>query len=400
MPIREGESNCNRRIFSFCAVIAGLSTLTPLVPLFVAALGFFVLPAARIWQYLCGYTFILGMSIVYGSRGFGISPFDDFANVYFPLYLDISSLGLYTAHFARFDGFSISSLEFGFPLQLFFLSLIEPNAPSFLLIWLVTFFGGGAYLFWLINYAIKTVPKHHANILIFISLGFFSFGLCSQLTRQMFSIPFLLIAISERSIRRSLIALFLGGVFHIAVFPVYFLALALRKLPNTAVLSVCIFGGAVYYLSDVILQNLLGLDVGVIDKLSYYTSGNADAATFSTDLIILPIIWLCLLLFGKRNDSVVPRNLVVTMAVLYISFLSFPLFSFRLTLVVSAALMGPMLYLVLSRLKPYSALAGLSALAVCANQLRRWVLYDSESGMGLWVAYPQADIVPLYFLFN
>ena len=167
--------------------IAMLATLTPLVLLFLSVVGLFVLPPTRIWQYLCGCAFILGMSIVYGSRGFGISPFDDFANVYYPLYLDISSVGLWAAHSARFDGFSISSFEFGFPLLLFFLSLIETNAPSHVLIWAVTFFGGCAYLFWLVNYAAKAVPKKHSNILLLLSLGFFAFGLCSQLTRQMFS---------------------------------------------------------------------------------------------------------------------------------------------------------------------------------------------------------------------
>lgn len=400
MLVSDSECSQNRRIFAFFAVTAILTTLTPLVPLFVAALGFFVLPATRIWQYLCGYTFIFGMSIVYASRGFGISPFDDFANVYYPLYLDISSVGLYAAHFARFDGFSISSLEFGFPLLLFFLSLIEPEAPSSALVWVVTFLGGGAYLFWLITYVVKAVPKDHANILIVLSLGFFAFGLCSQLTRQMFSLPFLLIAISERSLKRSLTALFVGGAFHIAVFPVYFLALSVRKFPIITVVSVCISGGLIYHLSDILLHSLLGLDVGAFDKLSYYTSGNLDAASFSAELITLPIIWMCLLIMGKRNDLVVPANLVVTMAVIYISLLNIPLLSFRLTLVVSAALMGPMLYLLLARLRPHSVLVSLSVLAVCANQFRRWVLYDTESGMGLWVAYPQADIFPLYFVFN
>ena len=115
--------------------------------------------------------------------------------------------------------------------------------------------------------------------------------------------------------------------------------------------SVAVFGVSAFYLSGIILQAVLGLDVGAFDKLQYYASGNTDAANFSAEMMVLPFIWVCLLVVGSAMIQLF-QNLVLAMAFLYVCLLSFPLLSFRLTLLASAALMGLMLYLLLARLKP------------------------------------------------
>ena len=387
----------NQAYIVLALVFLGIS-MSPIYFIFTAMVGLVCLSARRHYQWIFGILFIMGMSITYASRQLGLSPFDDFANVYYPLYQEIASVGIFQVLFERWSEFSISSLEVGLPLLFGTFAIFDTDMSASILILLLTFLGGLFYLYWVITYVLPNVPRRKSNIALLLSLGLFSFGLCSQLTRQMISIPFFLMAISDKSTARSLCFLIVSTLFHLITIPLYLFVKCLKFYPKNTILISIFFGCILFLYGKSIAAGIFGMDVGVFDKILYYTSGNMDASDFSYRYLALPIAWLFFLLCGARYNSVIPNDFVFLMAFFYVCFLSFPLLSFRLTLVVSAALLGPLIFFSLMRLKDHRLQVCLALFVVTANQLRRFIFYDTNGGMSLWDTYAQIGH-PFYYLY-
>lgn len=378
--------------------VLGIS-LSPIFLVVTAIIGMVCLSARRHYQWVMGILFIIGMSLIYASRQVGISPFDDFSNIYYPQYLEIASEGIFQAHFQRFSEFSISSIEIGLPLLFGVFTIFDSSMSANTLILFLTFLAGLFYLYWLITYVSPNLPRGKSNIALLLSLGLFSFGLCSQLTRQMLSIPFFLMAISDKNIARSIVFLIVGSLFHIITIPLYLFAKCLEFLPKLTIVFSVFFGCIILFYGNSIVAGLLGIDVGVFDKLLYYASGNKDAADFNYRYLALPISWVLLCLFSIKRNVVMPNSFFFLMAFFYVCFLVFPLLSFRITLVVSGALMGLLIFYALMSLNNQRIQVCLALSIVMINQSRRWISYDHESGMSLWNTYAQIGIHPFYYFF-
>ena len=378
--------------------VLGIS-LSPIFLVVAAIIGMVCLSARWHYQWIMGILFIIGMSLIYASRQVGISPFDDFSNIYYPQYLEIASQGVFQAHFQRFSEFSISSVEIGLPLLFGLLAFFDSSMSANILILFLTFLGGLFYLYWVITYVSPNLPRGKSNIALLLSLGLFSFGLCSQLTRQMLSIPFFLMAISDKNIARSISFLIVGSLFHIITIPLYLFAKCLEFLPKFTIVFSVVFGCIIFFYGNSIAAGILGIDVGVFDKLLYYASGNMDASDFSYRYLALPISWVLLCLFSIKRNIVISNYFFFLMAFFYACFLVFPLLSFRITLVVSGALMGLLIFYALMSLNNQRLQVYLALSIVMINQSRRWIFYDHESGMSLWNTYAQIGIHPFYYLF-
>lgn len=374
-------------------------SLSPIFFIFSAVVGIVSLSSKYHYQWIFGILFIFGMSITYASRQFGISPFDDFANIYYPQYKEIASIGVFEWYFQGFSEFSISSLEVGLPLLFSFFAIFDTSISSNTLIFLLTLIGGLFYLYWLIKYVLPNLPRRKSNLALLLSLGLFSFGLCSQLTRQMLSIPFFLMAISDKSLARSTFFLVIGTSFHLITLPLYLFTKCLKFLPKLTTFFSILFGLIIFFYGNAIAAGILGIDVGIFDKLLYYASGNTDAADFSYRYLVLPISWIFLCLVSIKKKKVIPNNFFILMGFFYICFLIFPLLSFRITLVISAALMGLLIFYALMSLNNHKLQVILATSLVTINQLRRWIIYDYESGMSLWYDYAQVGVHPFYYLF-
>ncbi len=377
--------------------VLGIST-SPIYLVFTATGGLLCLSARRHYQWILGILFIMGMSITYSSRSVGLSAFDDFANVYYPLYQRVASVGLFQVLTERWNAFSISNIEVGLPILFGIFAIFSTEMSAKIVILLLTFLGGVFYLYWVITYLLPNVPRRKSNIALLLSLGLFSFGLCSQLARQMLSIPFFLAAISDRSSARSLFFLIIGTQFHLITVPLYLFFKCLKILPKITIFVSIFFGCILFMYGKAIAASILGVEVGILDKLLYYTSGNMDASDFSYRYLALPIAWSLFLLVGAKYNTILPTALVFLMAFFYGCFLMFPLLSFRLTLFVSAALLGPLIFFALMRLKNHTHQVYIALLIVTANQLRRFVFYDTDGEMSLWGSHAQFG-QPFYYFY-
>jgi hypothetical protein len=168
---QQNRSYLSAQIYLIFGLFLLAISLSPIFFIFSAVVGIVSLSPRYHYQWIFGILFIFGMSITYASRQVGISPFDDFANIYYPQYQEIASIGVFESHFQGFNEFSISSLEVGLPILFSFFAIFDTSISSNNLIFLLTLIGGLFYLYWLIKYVSPNLPRKKLNLALLLSLG-------------------------------------------------------------------------------------------------------------------------------------------------------------------------------------------------------------------------------------
>lgn len=383
---------------ALAGTLAYLASTSPLVTLGFAVLALLGAPGLhRVARAALLCLFALSLSLVYGSRQFAGSAFDDFANIYYPSYLRILETQSLVVG-AESDDLQISSFEIGLPLLFRALSLLPVRLSPNLLIFIVTLLCSLTYVWWLERYFLVAVPPAKRAAAGLLCMALFSFGLCSQTTRQMFSVPLLLAALWEPSWRRRLPMLAAATLFHLSALPIFAIAIAIRTMPKVTVPAALLGCAFLIGAGESMLSNIVGIDVGALDKLRYYTEENRDAEGYDATFIPIVVVCVGLAYLARRFDDGQLFRLVLVFAAVFFALLPLPLASFRLTLFLTTALVGPLFCLALADRLSVGQFGALALLLTLAQLLRRIAFADETSGMGLWHVFRQFEPIPFDYL--
>jgi hypothetical protein len=396
----EGVPSWGLLLFALAGMFAAYAVAaTPLVPL---AFAWLALLFCR--QLSPGTTAALLLSIVfamattYASRRFGMSPFDDFSNVYYPSYLNAKVTSLAESILPPFEAFGLSALEVVFPAILGVLGLLPGTLTPSAMIFLITAGIGSLYVWWLSRFFLPTLPRSHQAASALLCIIFFSFGLCSQTVRQMLSIPLLLAAIWERNLGRSATYAVIASACHLSAAPIWAVC-ALFRFTGYRMLMLASMPLVILLVQGPgLAESLIGLDPGTLDKLSYYTAGNQDAAGFDRNFIplVLLVVIGSLAAVGYRNGEL--SRILLFFCLLFFALLPLPLASFRATLFITSSLLAPLACLALSRRIAASTFAVLCAALSAAMIAKRVLLTDDTSEMGLWHLFEPVEVFPFQYV--
>ena len=341
---------------------------------------------------------VFAMATTYASRLVGVSPFDDFSNIYYPSYLAAKHTPLTESILLQFEPFRLSSLEVVFPALLSVLSLLPATLAPSALIFLFTAGIGSLYVWWLCSFFLPTLPRSHRTAAALLCIVFFSFGLCSQTVRQMLSVPLLLAAIWERSLGKSSAYALIATTCHLSAAPIWALCVLFRFTGYRMLMLAALPMIILLVKGSGLAESLIGLDPGIIDKLSYYTEGNLDAAGYDRGFIPLVLVVAIgsLSVVAYRNGEL--SRLLLFFCLLFFALLPLPLASFRVTLFITSALLAPLASLALSRRIDASIFALLCAVLTAAMIARRVLLSDDASEMGLWHLFKPLEVLPFQYV--
>ncbi len=344
---------------------------------------------------------VFSMASAYASRRVGASPFDDFSNNYYPYYLDAKLTPFAEWILLPFEPFRLSALEVVFPAILGVLALLPGTLAPSAIIFLFTAGIGSLYVWWLCRYFLPTLPQSHQTASALLCIVFFSFGLCSQTVRQMLSIPLLLAAIWERSLMKSTAYALIATACHLSAAPTWMICILFRF---TGYRTLTLAALPLFFLlvkGSGLAESLIGLDPGTLDKLSYYTLDNQDAAGFDQNFIPLVLLVAIgsLAVVGYRDGEL--SRILLFFCLLFLALLPLPLAPFRVTLFITSALLAPLACLALSHRRiSASTFTVLCAVLTAAMVARRTILSDDASQMGLWHLFSPVEVFPFRYVFR
>lgn len=341
-----------------------------------------------------GLLLIIFIATVVASRQFGVSPSDDFAGSYYPVFIQIAH-GNRDALFEYGQG-----IEVGLPFLWLLISFFQPDISSTGLIFLTTFMSMGIFWVWLEVYGLEGIDNQNRATVIAIVLLMCSFFLSSQLVRQFFSSVILLFAISGKNLSTRIIFLIIASFFHLTAFPIY-IFFHLAKRPRLAFfLFVPI--GILFVLGwrkfvDFVLahQYFPGFEKAlyVLTNSESFTDLDLSSGRY---LVIVCLLIVFALLYEKSRDETRTqwRSILLTTAFLYGIFLVIPQFSLRSTLLISQILIG---WLLVQALPSTSWLFIRIFFVVILIKKMLSLIAPPTDGMGFWGQFHYWGIYPGYF---
>ena len=369
-------------------------SLSPVL-LIIACLAYFSLSRNNnlIIQFIFSLLLLYSFSLIYSSREVGFF-LDDFSNQYYPwyIYAKNNSFSEYFITYPFKEGFSFY-IEFGFNIFIFLLSKLPFYFNINELIFIVTFFTSGIFFIWLRLALVPKVPEKYKNLALMVGLVFFSYGLASQLTRQMLSSVFLLFYLFPIHEKRNILYLILSTTFHftgIVVAAIYFYIKITRLWGLLVLLGTValfqIFGFIIFSIIDLpFLQNF--------DKLDFYRSESQNILTTDFSTLYLTFILCFAAFFTKEYWNHNLFFLSMAFVLLYILLLPLPLASFRITLLLTTCLFGPIIILFLIE-NFDETLARIGALFIsCIWVIRRLPILES-SNFSAWTAFDLIYFIP------
>lgn len=378
-------------------VLVGYS---PIAGILIGSALIALLPSDRIWERrTLGLVIIFCNAIVYGSRQTFGTQFDDFSNSYYPNYLVLRSTDLFT-HLIMLNsgGLGSSSVEVLPPLLLWLFAQLPFAINANALIAIITFIGGCFYYFWVERYLLRDLHPQLHGVMVVACLSLFSYGLCSQTMRQMWSIPWLLSALWEKTTLKRVLYLGLSTLFHFTSLPIGLMCLLLRR--RSAVRFAVLLAGSFITLPFASKIPVLFQDqaAAMFDKAIYYNSDAVlEAQPIDRNYLVVMAFALCCA-FACRNykDGFLLRVTAIFM-VFYVALLPLPFASFRTALFITGGLLAPLGVLAVTTATRGRMLVA-TALAIVAIQFMRRVFFQQEgTGMALWNAYPAAQLKMYYY---
>lgn len=335
---------------------------------------------------------------VYSSRDTAGSWNDDLANVYYPSYVGLREGSLALPLADPGDVFRVSSVEIALPALLRLIGFFPFTLSPAGLVFALTLVGGLLYMWWIEAFLLPDLPPGKRLAASALSLTLFSFGLCSQTARQMLGVPLLLAAIWDTRRGRAWGLTAAASLFHLSALPIFLGWRLIAAFPRASLVAVAAVAGTLVLRGAWLGQALLGVDVGALDKLQYYSQGNDPVLGLDRSLLPL-VVALCAMAWLSRTyrEGDIAR-LVLASSVMYVALLPLTLASFRLTLFALAGLLGPLAALALAPRTSDRGFA-IAAFGLSALMLARRVAFTSpDSGMGLWHSFPPIDLAPFRYL--
>lgn len=387
-----------RDVVAACAFVYLLGAAPGVLWLAVVAALCVAMPLDSAVRRGLGVAIVVAAAVVYSSREIAASWSDDLANVYYPLYLGLRD-GSSDGRLPSPTGdFIVSSLELALPLLLSLVAALPftLSAPGF--VFALTLAGGLLYVCWVEVYLLPDLPPSRRGPAMAVSLTLFSFGLCSQVARQMLGVPVLLAAIWEARRSRAWVLAGLSAAFHLTAVPIFVLWRLIAIRPRLAIAAIAAVSVAMLSRFDTLGEMLLGADAGALDKLQFYAQFNDEVSGFSQRYLPIMVALAVLGWFARWYRGGRIALLVLAFSLLYVALLPLPLASFRLNLFALGGLLGPMFALAAVRRVGDRAFA-FGAFALCVLMIARRVLVaDTESGMGLWHSFSVFEIVPFRYV--
>lgn len=345
---------------------------------------------------ISGFLLVIFVATMVASRQFDVSPSDDFAGSYYPVFAQISN-GNMDALFEYGRG-----IEVGLPLLWLLISFFQPNITSSELIFLTAFLSMGILWIWLEMYGLEGIDQANKATTIAITLLMCAFFLSSQLVRQFFSSVILLFAISGKRLSTKVIFLAVSSVFHITALPIY-IFIQLAKRPRVAwwffvPIGVLFILGWRKFIELVLAhQYLPGFEKAlyILTNTESYTSVDVSSGRYL--VLICALVLLSVFVFSEKERNEVRtqwRSVLFTTTFLYVAFLVIPQFSVRSTLLISQIMLG---WILVKALPPGSS--GLVRICFSVILIKKTLslMMPSTSGMGFWGEFHYWGIYPGYF---
>ncbi len=331
------------------------------------------------------FILIFSMALIAASRAYFETESDDFIR-YYDIYYGLLH-GNYALLFTFGNGF-----EIGLPCFYLILGAFTQVENPVFVLFCETFFILIFYYIWIEKKVIPYLDHSQITILLVSALFFFSITLATQLPRQMLSMVFLLYALSSTLKKNRLLFLILATLTHLSALPIYLMIKFVRYKPKTA--FVCILGGSIIFLyySSIIINTINLYSPDIINRLNYYLV-QLDTTKQSSSLMkmnIRALSSLVLIFLGSfliRSTTIVNqyKNTLLLFIVLYVILISFPLASFRLTLIFHSILLGLFMFFIFSK---YNDFYRLFLLFYILYRILNWSLrIDIENNFRLWESY-------------
>ena len=265
---------------------------------------------------------------------------DDFARYYY-FYLQIFNGESTILDFQEFGTF-----EPGLLVYFKFLSIFpEMSYKEYSLVTSIVFYL--IFLNWIIRYGISKKNRRFKGFIIAISLILIPNALILQLTRQAFSILFILYAISSQRTSLVLLNLIIATLFHLTALPIFLIILFIRRFKFIGLLACTLL----MIMLNIYLFSFIE-DLSFIPKISgfqNYDRFEGVGTNYGGLLwIILMYIYGVLALsnrksFNEFSDSL--KNIggiyiIIFFTLFYLIFFEIPLISTRVTLLYFSLLLG------------------------------------------------------------
>ncbi len=348
----------------------------------------FTSKVTRLARRVYGVSLVLSVSAIGSSRAFFETQSDDYLR-YYEVFESIAANNL-TALFTFGGG-----LEVGLPtLYYFFYQLlgdINPETLMFLQVLILSLM----FFFWLDKNIDRISRPSDRALVIAVSLMFFGVIPATQITRQSFAMVLLLYYFTSANRKFSFIFLALSSVFHLS--GIFFAALYFfsKKFTKFSVFFAAVFA----FITSLFLYEVVTIILGdgvIAGKLIYYLS---DSSGDQINFLLSGLMALCFLsvILDRRCDSISGLKIfLVNLTLIFFAFLSYPLLSYRLTLIGSLCLFGIALYYTGRRLIiVYSTFA----LLFLVYRITQWSSPNEDDPFRLWAQFDLFGF-PGYFLFN
>lgn len=393
----------------FLAIVVLIFLYSPLISLFLFITILIFGDKLNIYfRYFLSVGSIFFISIISSSRLFSTSSSsDDFVNVYWPAYQEISTSILFQ------DGFSLNG-EIVYPLFLHFLNWIfggDLNQYQFFFIHVFT--AGLLFYIWLEKFGLNIVSEDKKSLCIAITIIFFEFFVTTQLIRQCYATILILFALSlwyQKKYIKSIIFYTVSVLTHfssIIIFPIFLMLLSTSKKVRFFVIIATVISSITFYsfVNYALSTNLFG---AATYKLLYYDAGlNKVNAAFYLELkfLIFAILLLLLCKFLKKDVSYLKKeNNILILSVIMFSLLSvIPELSNRLFLLMLYILPGYFIAIYGVKLGKTFRVFIFIYLFIYIMNLMLFRGYENSLNtqsdfLGLWYNYQWIDSEILYYL--
>lgn len=328
----------------------------------------------------------LGGALMISSREVFQVETDDFTR-YFDLYQSLHD-GNYQDILSYGGGFEVL-----LPLVLSIIGMAGPrNSPQFVLFFL-SFLCFITFYLWLEYRGLRAASIDEDNKAACIGSALLLFSLfdTTQIVRQMYSVVFMLFALTSSTKKSISFFLLIASGFHLSAIPVYFSILIFRYIGyiGITILAIFFFYFDLTAIEDLLLQG----DTQGSARLGWLLNSE-NLSVWLYGIFIMSVLGMIFLFKNpKGNDSINWKFPVIGYCLIYFSLLSIPGASFRLCLMFISVIPG---YLIFSALSKYAPIVRTVFILFLIQRTYKNISLPSSDG--LWTQFDRWG-TPFHFIF-
>jgi len=346
------NSNYNYHLIVLCFLSSLLLFFSPLFSLISSVFLIRLTNSVRAkspFKIYLSINIVLALSIILSSANLPsiTTESDDFARYYY-FYLQI-----FNGESTIFDFKEFGSFEPGLLIYFKFLSIFpEMSYKEYSFITSIIFYL--IFLNWIIRYGISKENRRFEGFIIAISLILIPNALILQLTRQAFSILFILYAISSQRTYIVLLNLIIATLFHLTALPIFLVIFFIQRYKFLALLLGLVFISLINIYIFSFLENLDAIPkIGNLRNLDRF-DGSTSTNYGGLQWIIVIYLYGILTLINRKSFNRFSDSLkaigglypVIFFTFFYLIFFEIPLISTRITLLYFSLLLGYLISLI------------------------------------------------------